>query len=218
MKKIIAFALLFTMIFAMLASCTEEHEHDFEKEWSSDSDYHWHACTAVDGCDKKDDKEAHDFEIVTDENGDPINKCKVCGETNTKVNTAPEHEHVFAEELTASENFHWYPCTVEGCYEASEKSEHSFGNPEVTYGDKKISIKQTCVDCAYEKVEEQTVKTEVDDALAWDNAFKNFRLTNFTMDVFLVSGDYTHNNHPFFLFAYLSAIWRISGSHICLPI
>lgn len=207
MKKLLSVVCLLAMLVGVFAAC-EAHEHDFERDWSFDDDYHWHACTAVDGCPETDDMEEHEFEVVMDDEGNPINKCKVCDATNDKVDSAPEHEHTFDEKLTAGDNFHWYACTVEGCYESKDKAEHTFGNPDVTYADNKITIKYVCVDCAFEKVDEQKVKTEVDDALAWDNAFKNFRLTNFTMDVFLVSGDYTHNNH---------CIVTETAAYYCIP-
>lgn len=195
MRRILSVLCLLAMLVGVLAAC-DVHEHVFDTEkWTSDADFHWHACTVVDGCIEKADKAEHDFEVTVDEEGKPINRCKVCGATNDKVPTAPEHEHTFGDKLATSDNFHWYPCTVEGCYEMKDKAEHSFGNPEVTYTDSKITIKYVCVDCGFEKVEEQEVKTEVDDALSWDDAFKNFKLTNFTMDVFMTREGLTHTNH-----------------------
>ncbi len=194
MKKLLSVFCLLAMLIGVFAAC-EAHEHEFESDWSSDDDYHWHACVAIDGCPEEEDKEEHDFEVVLNKKGNPINKCKVCGETNSNVSSATEHEHTYEDKLTASDNFHGYPCTAKGCYEMKDKSEHVFGNPEITYADSKITFKYVCVDCAFEKVEEQKVKTEVDDALSWDNAFKNFKLTNFTMDVYQKHGEYTNHNH-----------------------
>ncbi len=196
MKKLISVFSFIVVLLLVFTAC-EAHEHDYSDDWSSDADYHWHECTAVDGCPEVSDKADHDFEVVEDENGNPKNKCKVCGYTNDNVNTAPAHDHVFAEEYSISENFHWYACTVEGCYEKEDKIDHAYGNPEVEYTDGKMIITSVCVDCQYEKIEEQAVKTEVDDALSWDNAFKNFKLTNFTMDVYFedLTGEERQHNH-----------------------
>ena len=176
-----------------LASC-DDHEHVFEDKWTSDSDYHWHACENA-NCDEYEDKDEHDFELTYDENGDPYNKCKVCGKKNTKVSTAPAHDHVFAEEYTSSENFHWYACEVEGCFEASEKAEHQFANPEVEYEDSKITMTYVCQICEYEKVESKTVETQVDDATDWNDTFENFELKNFSMYVYLGSVDNDDTRH-----------------------
>ena len=198
MKK---FLLVFSVIAIMLSVFTacnaDMHEHTFASEWSTDEDYHWHACTAADGCTEQDSKAAHDFEVVVDKNDKPMNKCKVCGYTNDKVSTAPEHEHVFEDKYSSNENFHWYACTVENCYEKGEKTEHAFGNPEVEYTDGKITITSVCVDCEYKKVEEQNVDTEIKDEISWDQAFKSFEPVNYTLDVYfeMLDGSATQHNH-----------------------
>ncbi len=196
MKKIALVLSVLAILLVLFTAC-EAHEHKFATEWSTDEDYHWHECEAVDGCPEKDAKEAHDFEVVTNKDGEPVNKCKVCGYTNKKVSTAPEHEHVFADEYSSSENFHWHACTVEGCYEKKDKVEHAFGNPDITYTDGKMTIKRVCVDCEFESVEELNVNTEVDDSLSWDDAFKNFEFTNFTLDVYFedLIGSTSQHNH-----------------------
>lgn len=194
MKRFLTLILACTMLLTMFVSC-EKHDHEFDDKWSKDSDYHWHECTAVDGCDETKKKEKHDFVVEYDDEGKPVNVCSVCGYKNSKVSTAPEHEHVFADSLEFSDNYHWYPCTVENCYEMSEKTEHAYSNPDITYSDNLITITYTCVDCGYEEIETQTVKTEVDNAVSWDDAFKNFKLTNFSMDVYFREGDYEHVNH-----------------------
>ncbi len=197
MKKFLAILCLLALMVTMLVSCEEDfHEHMFsEDSYASDSDYHWRPCVAINGCSEKSEKAEHVFEISVNAEGKTVNVCTVCGASNDKVSTAPEHEHTFAKEYQSSENFHWFACTFEGCHEMSSKREHIFGNPEVTYTDKKIIIKSICVDCKYEKIEEQAVKTEVDDAVSWDNAFKNFKLTNFTMNVDYVSDSREQHNH-----------------------
>ena len=195
MKKLISIICILTMALTVLASCND-HEHKFATDkLVSDSDYHWHPCEAKDGCKEKGSKAEHTFEASVDKDGNAVNKCAVCGATNEKVNTAPEHECAFADTYQYSENFHWYPCTQEGCYEMSGKAEHAYGNPEVTYGDGKIITKYTCVDCGCEKTTEEKVDTVVDSAVAWNEMFKNFKFTNFTMDVFFTAENYSRNNH-----------------------
>ena len=210
MKKILSVLCLLALMATLLVSCEKDHDHVFDKnKWAKDSDYHWHPCTAEDDCSAMGDKEEHDFEVTLDENGNLVNVCTVCGARNSKVSTAPEHEHTFAAEYQSSENFHWFPCTVEGCYEMDGKSEHVYGNPEVTYADKKITTKYICVDCGYEKVEEQEVKTEVDNAVSWNEAFKNFKLTNFSMIVeHKYSSGNTHQNH---------CIVTDNAAYYCIP-
>ena len=195
MKKFLVVFISILALLLMLSGC-EMHEHTFADEWSTNEDYHWHACTAVENCNEAQDKQEHDVEVTADKDGKPINRCKVCQYENDMVSTAPEHEHVFDEKYATSSDFHWYPCTVDGCFEMKDRAEHAYSNPEITYSDKKIIIKYTCVDCLYEKVEEQEIKSEVDDAVSWNEAFKNFKLTNFSMDVNFVYGEGgKHTNH-----------------------
>lgn len=185
MKRIISLLLIFALAAIALISCVPaNHEHAYSAEWSSDSDYHWHACTAVADCSEKGEKAAHDYDIAVDEEGKLINKCLVCGYSNEKVNTAPEHEHVFGEEYSKSENFHWHECTVEGCFEADKSDEHQYGNPEIESTGESITMKYTCVDCAYVKTETKKIESAVSDAVEWDNIFENFNLTNFSMYVY----------------------------------
>lgn len=194
MKKIALLLALLT-VFALMFTACEAHTHEFDDAWSNDADYHWHACEAIDGCPETSEKAAHDFEVTFDEEGNPINKCKVCDYYNDKVSTADPHEHVFADAYAKSENYHWYQCTVECCFETKDKAEHLFSNPEIVYEDSKMTITRTCLECGYESIETQNVKTEVDNALSWDEAFKQFKLVNFTMDVNFKSSGQTHVNH-----------------------
>ena len=187
MKKLsalIALGILSASLLIALSSCVPQHEHTFSEEWTTDSDYHCKKCT-VTGCTQSGEKAEHTFEESADENGNAINVCTVCNEKNELVNTAPEHEHTFADKFSASENFHWYACTTEGCYEQSERADHEFGNPETEYGDKEITLTYTCGICNYEKVETHAVTTQIDNATQWNSAFENFELTNFSMKVYL---------------------------------
>ena len=196
MKKSFSFILAICMCLGLLftlASC-EDHEHEFESEWSKDSDYHWHACINS-NCEVTKDKEEHDFEVEYDENGAPYNKCSVCGKQNTNVNTAPAHDHIFADEFSSSENFHWKECITAGCFEAIEKNEHQYANPEVEYAASSITMIYVCEVCNYRRIETKTVDTQLDNATHWNEMFENFELTNFSMYVYINGVDDEDTRH-----------------------
>ena len=214
MKKIALIFCVLAIVLTMLVACETDlgHEHEFSADkWEMDMDYHWRPCVASDDCGEQGSKGAHEFEPVTAEDGTVIAACKVCGATDEILTnlengtdgedgsettvTVLEHDHVYKEDLSADERYHWYGCQTEGCGAQKEKNGHAFGNPEVTYGDNQLTVKKVCVDCGYEKITKEEVKTEVDNAVSWDNAFKNFKLKNFTMDVYFKSPNYTHTNH-----------------------
>ena len=199
MKKIVSILCVLSLLVVMLASCnsvdTPEHEHKFASEWTYDTDYHWHACTAVDNCKECGDKAAHTFGQDLDDEGNVINVCTACGYKNDRVSTAPEHKHTFGTEYKYGDNFHWYECTTDGCYETSKSREHQYGNPETSYADSKLTVTYTCVDCGYKKVEVSKIDTEVDNATEWDEVFGNFNLTNFVLDVYMtIDGESQHNH------------------------
>ena len=194
MKKAL-FLLALAVLLICLVACND-HEHTFsDSEWANDADYHWRPCTAQAGCTEQHDRTAHDYELYMTTAGGPVYRCTVCGMTKTEMISVPEHEHTYGEALKFDTAYHWVGCTVEGCTEATERFEHAFGNPEVSYADGKIETTYTCVDCGFGKKTEQTVSTEVEGALDWNDAFKNFKLVNFTMDVFFKQGAMTHTNH-----------------------
>lgn len=195
MKRLISIVFMLLAATLLLASC-DNHEHTFSEEWKSDADFHWHLCTVSDECSEKKDSAAHEFDVVVNEEGALINVCGICGYENEKVSTAPAHEHAFSDVYSHSENYHWHECTVDGCFEADSSDEHQYGNPEMTYEEQTLIIKQTCVDCGYVKTETRTVESAVDDAVEWDNIFESFKLTNFSMYVFFGDKENpTHTNH-----------------------
>ena len=72
---------------------SEVPTHQFEKTWSTDENYHWHACTIAGHSDTK-DKAAHTWDagVVTTpadygKDGEKTFSCTVCGKT--KVETLP---------------------------------------------------------------------------------------------------------------------------------
>ena len=72
MKKLISILLVLATV-ASLSACA--HEHSFE-EWRASDELHWQVC---DDCGEKSDKEEHDFDEGTEENGVTVFTCKVCG-------------------------------------------------------------------------------------------------------------------------------------------
>ncbi|MBR2352878.1 MAG: hypothetical protein IKA76_00045 [Clostridia bacterium] len=211
MKKIIALFCVLAIALTMLASCdlSLDHDHEFSDEkWDYDADYHWHPCVVSDSCGEQKDKEPHAFTSFEDADGNVHMVCEVCGAieneiapddsgdgSDTDAVTVPEHTHEYGETLQSNARYHWYACLTEGCGQQKDKVGHVFGNPEVTYADKEIVVKYTCVDCGYENTVREEVKTEVDNAVAWNEAFKNFKLVNFTMDVLMVGQSHTQHNH-----------------------
>lgn len=185
MKKLFSILCLLSLLIVALVSCDtpgDSHEHDFDDKWTSDEDYHWYACT-VEGCKEKEKRAEHELVKETNDDGDPIWLCEVCGFEKERKNSAPEHEHEFDDEYSTSSNFHWYACNVEGCSEQNSKSEHQFGSPEITYADSTLTYTYTCVDCGYEKTETESVEAEVDDSVEWDGVFEEFKPTNFTLTI-----------------------------------
>ena len=74
-------------------SSSDVPTHQFEKTWSTDENYHWHACTIAGHSDTK-DKAAHTWDagVVTTpadygKDGEKTFSCTVCGKT--KVETLP---------------------------------------------------------------------------------------------------------------------------------
>lgn len=196
MKKVLLLVCVLSLLLVAMASCNRDHEHEFADELISDSDYHWYPCTVEDGCTEQKEREAHDFAPEIDKNGNAFNVCKVCGYKNNRVSTAPEHTHEYGTEYEFSDNFHWFECTTEGCFEVYKSREHKFGTPETEYSEGKLTITYICVDCGYKKVETNTIDAEVDSVTEWDALFGNFNLTNFTMDVYMVDEDgETQHNH-----------------------
>ena len=108
------------------------HVHSFSSDWTSDDEFHWHACA---GCPMVNAKAAHDWE----ENGtwvDPadevsvyrIERCSVCGaEKKTFLYEKPlEHTCTPSEAWDSDETSHWHSCTDPDCSILSGKADHTF--------------------------------------------------------------------------------------------
>lgn len=103
-----------------------EHVHKYEKDWSSDRNGHWHACT---GCDNEKDMAEHTFDGPCDPD------CNVCGyETDTA--------HSFGKKWVSDEKGHWHVC--ENCGENSKAEAHT---PDPNAGEYDAVL---CTVCDYE--------------------------------------------------------------------
>jgi hypothetical protein len=91
MKKIISILITAAMLLALgatLASCA--HKCEFSDDWSSDDDYHWHACED-ESCVEVADKAEHEWDdgkITTaatqEKDGEKTFTCTVCDEKKTE--------------------------------------------------------------------------------------------------------------------------------------
>lgn len=82
-RAILIFLMICMCIPAMaLASCNGKntHTHAYEKKWSSNDSYHWHACADV-ACDEVVDKAEHTFKMH--ESLSDVMVCSVCGKIET---------------------------------------------------------------------------------------------------------------------------------------
>ena len=93
MKKHRWFAVISAMVMALaFAGCqinSDNHEHSFSKDWTSDATDHWHAATCG-HAEEVSDKAAHTFgdyvsnnDATTESDGTKTRKCSVCGYEDT---------------------------------------------------------------------------------------------------------------------------------------
>ena len=111
--------------------------HSAAAEWSSDEDYHWHACTAHEDCPELLDKAEHEWtetgrtEATATENGKVTYDCSVCKATKEEI--LYYDGHVAATEWSSDKTHHWHACTAhENCAEQMDKAEHDWGEGVVT--------------------------------------------------------------------------------------
>ena len=91
--------------------------HTPGEEWLSDATNHWHNCT---GCSQKLDISAHVYDNGVD------TTCNVCGYER------PEHTHTATATWSKDETNHWHDCSVDGCNEKLDVTQHTFGAWSVT--------------------------------------------------------------------------------------
>lgn len=88
--------------------------------------------------------------------------CGTPEQSNNNPPAPPSHECVFSSEWTKTATEHYHKCTIEGCTEKQDFSEHSWNDGEITrYAtrDVKGSKKLTCLTCAHTKTESYNFTT-----------------------------------------------------------
>ena len=111
--------------------------HSAAAEWSSDEDYHWHACTAHEDCPELLDKAEHQWTetgrtpATATENGKVTYECSVCKATKEEI--LYYDGHVAATEWSSDKTHHWHACTAhENCAEQMDKAAHDWDDGVVT--------------------------------------------------------------------------------------
>lgn len=93
-------------------------------------------------------------------------------------------DHIFSEEWSTDDTYHWHVCTIEGCEEQSDKAEHSWDEGVMTLLPTHATAgnrKYTCKVCGKEKNESVAPEPQVDD-VEWADAFL-LQDDNFVMTV-----------------------------------
>ena len=123
MKKLLL--ILFITVCA-LSSCAK-NEHRYSSAWSFDNEKHWKICED-EGCDSVIASAKHSFDPssrTSDEDGQLIYSCTVCGYEKADFGGATSHIHNFSTAYISDSLYHWTPCS--GCGEISTKEEHIWG-------------------------------------------------------------------------------------------
>ena len=139
-----------------------EHKHKFATEWTKDETNHWHASTC--GHEVTEGKTAHTFgdwtitkEPTEEAEGSREKSCTVCEYTVPEVIAKLEHTHKFASEWTYDKTTHWHAATCVCSDVELQKTEHTFGEWEVTKEpteDAKGSKERVCDVCKYKETAE----------------------------------------------------------------
>lgn len=109
----------------------EKLEHQYETRY--DENEHWQECAI---CGDKKDVQNHNIEEERTEptccaDGVVNNICQDCGYT-VEVEVLPATgEHIFAEEYSSEDEYHWFSCTNEECTERYLFTEHSYTKLEI---------------------------------------------------------------------------------------
>ena len=138
-----------------------DHEHTYNKEWSSDSYIHWHETTCVH--DEKIDVAAHiwgDGTVTThateDNAGVMTYACVICSAVKTEVIPKLEHFHTYSDEWSFNDDRHWRNASCQHTSEVTGEAEHLWNNGVVTTppSDEATGVKTyTCVVCEHTKTE-----------------------------------------------------------------
>ena len=135
MKKHRWFAVISAMVMAF-AGCqinSDNHEHSFSKDWTSDATDHWHAATC-EHTKEVSDKAAHTFgewktsvEATEEAEGKKERVCSVCSYKEETNIAKLGHTHKFSENWTSDSIYHWHVAICGHAEEVSDKAAHTFG-------------------------------------------------------------------------------------------
>lgn len=135
------------------------HVHTFDKEWSSNAMYHWHAATCAHVNERGNEAEHswNDGEITKiatlEEDGIITYTCTVCGATKQKTYA---HTHTYSEDWSKDETYHWHAATCGHTSEVDGKAEHTWNDGEITTpatSNKNGTKTYTCTVCGATKEE-----------------------------------------------------------------
>ncbi|MDY4768898.1 MAG: hypothetical protein SO238_10775, partial [Treponema sp.] len=168
MKKHRWFAVISAMVMALaFAGCqinSDNHEHSFSKDWTSDATDHWHAATC-EHTKEVSDKAAHTFgewktsvEATEEAEGKKERICSVCLYKEEQSLAKLNHTHKFSSDWTSNATEHWHAATCEHAEEVSGKAAHTFGEWETTVKATKENEgkkERICSVCLYK--EEQSI-------------------------------------------------------------
>ena len=149
------------------------HTHKFATDWTSDSTNHWYTATCEHTTEVS-GKAEHSFgdyvsnnDATTEADGTKTRECSVCGYKDTVTDEGSKiHVHIFAEEWTSDETYHWHSATC-GHDVTDSKAAHSFGDWTVTKAateEAEGSKERSCSVCGY-------TATEVIEKLAHTHKF-----------------------------------------------
>ena len=121
------------------------HVHLFEKSYTTDPDYHWHAAACEH--DVIDGKQAHifgDWSVIrpATETAEGLQErsCSVCGYTERQTLEQTDHVHVYSDAWSYNDDTHWHASKCGHPDARSDESAH-------TYGENSLQ----CTVCGYEQ-------------------------------------------------------------------
>lgn len=185
-KKQVFFVM--TLLSLVLSGCNQNvsHVHSFNKDWSCDEIYHWHA-TNCEHTDLKADLKEHDFgdfvsnnDATIENDGTKTRSCLVCDYEETVVDIGSKiHVHTYSTEWTSDDNYHWHYVTCEHETIPVNYISHKWDGGVVTktptYTEEGICL-ETCVECKHtreNKISKLVLSSDESDleSIANDNLF-----------------------------------------------
>lgn len=164
MKKL---CLLIVFLLSALAACSnmddvvlgDTHEHTYHEEWKADSTSHWHPASCIHS-DQTSEKQPHEWdegfiiqEATDYQKGRKLFTCVSCGATKTEEIAQLSHNHQFADEYSADDNYHWY-AAICGHEDLIEKVPHTWDEGV----DTTLDVTYTCSVCGKQKVEVKDIE------------------------------------------------------------